>query len=101
MNIKPTGHHVIVKLKEIERKSQGGIILAESTHKKEQAGGQYAEVLAVGPTAWSEYETPWAKVGDTVVTKRYPGAQYDYDGEDKLNRIINDDEIIGVVGANA
>ncbi len=98
MNITPTGHHVIVKLKEIERKSAGGIILAEQSVKKEQAGGQFATVLAVGPTAWAEYSEPWARVGDTVVTKRYPGAQYDYDGDDKLHRIINDDEIIGVVG---
>lgn len=97
MNIVPTGHHVVIKLKEIESKSAGGIILAQTTHKKEQAGGQLAEVLAVGPTAWNEYDSPWAKVGDTVVTVRYPGAQYDYDGEDSLNRIINDDEVIGVV----
>jgi len=97
MKIKPTAHHVLIRLHEIEKKSSGGIILADSTHKKEQAGGQFAEVLAVGPTAWAEYDEPWAKVGDKVLTTRYPGAQYDYDGEDKLNRVINDDEIIGVV----
>lgn len=94
--IKPTGHHVLIRLKEIEKKSPGGIILADSTHKKEQAGGQYAEVLDVGPTAWDEYSKPWAKIGDTVLVVRYAGAQYDYDGEDKMNRIINDDEIIAV-----
>lgn len=97
MNIKPTGHHVLIKIKEVEQKSAGGIILSATTHKKEQAGGQFAEVLAIGPTAWSEYAAPWAKVGDKVLTVRYPGAQYDYDGDDHLNRVINDDEIIGVV----
>ena len=96
MKIKPTGHHVLIKLHEIERKSAGGILLADSTHKKEQAGGQFATVLAVGPTAWIEYDEPWAEVGDTIVTIRYPGAQYDYDGEDKLNRIVNDDEVIAI-----
>lgn len=97
MNIKPTGHHVLIKIQEVEQKSAGGIILSATTHKKEQAGGQFAEVLAVGPTAWAEYETPWAKVGDTVLTVRYPGAQYDHDGDYRFNRVINDDEIIGVV----
>lgn len=97
MNIKPTGHHVLIKIKEVEEKSAGGIILAKTMQKKEQAGSQFAEVLDVGPTAWCEYATPWANVGDTVLTVRYPGAQYDYDGDDRLNRVINDDEIIGVV----
>ena len=96
MNIEPTGHHVLIQLIEIEKKSAGGIILADTTHKKEQAGGQFAKVLAIGPEAWIDKPEPWAKVGDTVITVRYPGAQYDHDGEDKLNRIINDDEIIGV-----
>lgn len=97
MNIKPTGHHVLIKLQEVEKKSEGGIILPDATHKKEQAGGQFAEVLVVGPTAWDEYSKPWAKVGDEVVVIRYAGAQWDYDGDDKLCRIINDDEIIAVV----
>lgn len=98
MQIKPTGHHVLIKLREVERKSSGGILLAESTHKKEQAGGQFAEIIDVGPTAWAEYEEPWAKIGDTVITVRYAGAQFDYDDEQyKLYRIINDDEIISVV----
>ena len=97
MNIKPTGHHVIIKLLELEKKTPGGIILPTDKVKKEQAGGQFSTIIAVGDMAWSEYEKPWAKVGDIVVTVRYPGAQYDHDGEDKYNRIINDDEIIGVL----
>lgn len=97
MNIKPTGHHVIIKLREIEKKSEGGIILPDATHKKEQAGAQFAEIIDTGPTAWDEYPEPWAKIGDTVIVVRYAGAQWDFDGEDKLYRIINDDEIIGVM----
>lgn len=97
MNIKPTGHHVLIRLQEVEKKSEGGIILPDATHKKEQAGGQFAEIIDTGPTAWDEYSKPWAKIGDTVLVVRYAGAQWDWDGEEKLYRIINDDEIIAVM----
>ncbi len=98
MRIIPTGHHVLIKLHEFEDKFEGSSLYKpDKTKKKDEAGGQFAEVLDVGPTAWDEYSKPWAKVGDVVLCVRYAGAQYDYDGDDKMNRLINDDEIIGVV----
>lgn len=97
MNIKPTGHHVLIKLHELKDKFEGSPLYKPDTvKKKDQLGGQFAEILAVGPTAWDEYANPWAKVGDIVLCVRYAGAQWDYDGDDKLCRIINDDEIIAV-----
>lgn len=95
MSINPTGHHVLVELVKIDRVSPGGIILPDV--EKEQKGAQYSKVLAVGPDAWGEASAPWAKVGDTIVTGRYPGLQFDFDGEYKLQRIINDDEVVAVV----
>lgn len=97
MNVTPTGHHVLIELEQTEKKTPGGILIPEKTKDREQAGAQISRVLAVGPNAWAEHVRPWAQVGDRVVTIRYPGAQYDHDGEDKRKRIINDDEIIGIV----
>lgn len=99
MKITPTGHHVLIELEEIEERfSQSKIIMAEKTKEREQAGGQYARVLAVGPEAWDNRANAWALVGDRVITARYPGAQFDFDGDYRRLRIINDDEIIAVLG---
>lgn len=100
MKITPTGHHVLIELEEIEEKfsKQSKIIMPDKTKEREQAGGQYARVLAVGPEVWDNRATVWAEVGDRVITTRYPGAQFDFDGECKRQRIINDDEIIAVLG---
>ena len=89
----------MIKLDKVEEQSKGGIILAtDKESKRQQAGAQYATVVDVGPTAWWDSNLPWAKIGDRVVTVRYAGAQFNYDDEElKRYRIINDDEIIGIV----
>ena len=99
MNIEPCGHMVLIELEEInERFSEdSSLVMPEKTKHREQAGAQFSRILAVGPEAWSDRPEPWAKVGDRVVTVRYPGLQFDYDGEDKRKRIVNDDEIVAVV----
>ena len=98
MELEPTGHHVLIELEPINRKFEQSIIeRPDKNIQREQAGAQFSQVLAVGPEAWNDKPAPWAKVGDRVVTIRYPGAQFDYDGEDKRKRIINDDEIIAVI----
>lgn len=103
MRISPTGHRVLIKLETVEEKSQGGIILATDREaRRQQAGAQFAEVVKIGPLAWAdmgEDGEPWARIGDRVITVRYAGAQFchDQNDPDHLYRIINDDEIIGVV----
>lgn len=98
MNIRPTGHHVLIELEKIEAEfKETKLIMPDKTKDREQAGAQVARVLEIGPEAWEDRPTPWARVGDQVITVRYPGAQYDHDGEDSRKRIINDDEIIGII----
>ena len=101
MKVIPTGHRVLIKLEKTEEVTAGGIILPDKSKDREQAGSQFAEVMKIGALAWLDQGDgePWAQVGDRVVTVRYPGAQYNYDkdSEESLYRIINDDEIIGVV----
>lgn len=99
MEIKPTGHHVLIELEEIEEKfsKQSKIIMPDKTKDREQAGAQYAVVLAIGPEAWDNKATVWAEVGDRVITPRYPGAQFDFNEDYRRQRIVNDDEIIAVI----
>lgn len=99
MKITPTGHHVLIELEEVEEKfsKQSKLIMPEKTKDREQAGAQYARVLAVGPEAWDNRATVWAEVGDRVITARYPGAQFDFDDDYRRQRVINDDEIIAVI----
>jgi len=50
INIKPTGHYVLIELIEVKPVSAGGIIL--TSVQKEQKATQFAKVLAIGPTAF-------------------------------------------------
>ena len=99
MIIKPTGHHLLIELEQVDEKfSQNSkLIMPEKTKDREQAGAQYARILAMGPEAYADRDRPWCQVGDRVIMKRYPGAQFDYDGDRIRQRIVNDDEVIAVV----
>ena len=99
MELRPTGHHVLIELDQIQDKFEGSSLYRpDKNTQREQAGAQYGVVLAIGPEAYADRPNAWAKVGDRVVTRRYPGLQFDYDGEDQRKRIINDDEIVAVIG---
>jgi co-chaperonin GroES (HSP10) len=55
--------------------------------------------LKVGPLAYRDEDKfptgPWCKEGDWVIFARYAGARLDIDGGEI--RILNDDEIVGIV----
>ncbi len=50
IDIKPTGHYILIELVEVKPVSKGGIIL--TSVQKEQKATQFAKVLAIGPTAF-------------------------------------------------
>jgi co-chaperonin GroES (HSP10) len=56
-------------------------------------------VLRVGDLAYADQEKfpsgPWCKEGDWIIFGRYAGSRIQIDGGEI--RILNDDEIIGVV----
>lgn len=47
MNIKPLGDRVVVKVLDVEERTQSGIVLPDTAKEKPQQG----EIVAVGPTA--------------------------------------------------
>ena len=76
MNIKPTGHHVIIEPDEVEETTESGIVIAtdSTTIAREQAATTRGTIVAVGPTAWADPGLggkPWAKVGDYVYYTRH------------------------------
>lgn len=94
MKIRPLQDRVVVKRKEEETKSAGGIVLPGSAQEKPAQG----EVLAVGPGRLldnGEVRPLDIKVGDVVVFGKYASNTVNV-GEDEL-LILNESDIFGVL----
>lgn len=95
----PTGWRIAILPYRGAEKTKGGIVLAEETQKKTQLGTTCGYVLRMGDLAYADQEKfpngPWCKEGDWIIFGRYAGSRIQIDGGEI--RILNDDEIIGVV----
>ncbi len=92
MNIKPLGDRVVVKVLDVEERTQSGIVLPDTAKEKPQQG----EIVAVGPTA-AEKAGFDLKVGDKVIYSKYGGMTVKNQGEEYL--ILNcENDILAVVG---
>ncbi|CAI0406440.1 unnamed protein product [Linum tenue] len=82
-SIKPLGDRVLVKIKTVEEKTGGGILLPSSAQSKPQGG----EVVAVGEGKSISSKTLdiSVKVGNTVLYSKYAGN--DFKGTDGSNYI--------------
>ena len=94
MKIRPLQDRVVVRRKEEETKSAGGIVLPGSAAEKPAQG----EVLAVGPGKIMENGDKRPvdlKVGDTVVFGKYASNTVKIENEELL--ILSESEIYGVI----
>ena len=94
MNIRPLQDRVVVKRKEEETKTAGGIVLPGSATEKPSQG----EVLAVGPGRLLDngnVRPVDLKVGDTVFFGKYASNTINIDDEELL--ILNESDIYGVL----
>ena len=94
MNIKPLADRVVVKLVEAEEKTKTGIFLTASAQEKPQV----AEVVAVGPGAYTEEGKliPMeVKIGDKVITGKYSGTEVKMDGVEYT--IVKQSDILAIV----
>ncbi|WP_420389109.1 co-chaperone GroES [Marinobacter sp.] len=94
MNIRPLHDRVVVRRKEEEEKTAGGIVLPGNAKEKPSQG----EVIAVGNGRIldnGETRGLAVKVGDTVVFGQYAGNTVKVDGEDLL--IMSENDIFGVL----
>ena len=99
------GYRLLVKAKEVERVSEGGIIVSIEGSKEdrmEQAGNQWGTVVSIGHTCWKGGvdDTPWCDVGDEIIYAKHAG-RYVYDpydaGDEAQYLIINDDDVQCIV----
>jgi chaperonin GroES len=94
MKIRPLQDRVVVRRKEEETKTAGGIVLPGSAAEKPAQG----EVLAVGPGRIldnGEKRPIDLKVGDVVVFGKYASNTIKIDNEELL--ILSENEIYGVI----
>jgi len=95
MNIRPLHDRVIIKRKDQESKSAGGIVLTGSAAEKSTRG----EMLAVGKGRLldnGEVQALDVKVGDTVVFNEGYGVKTEkVDGEEVL--IMSESDILAIV----
>ena len=94
MNIRPLHDRVVVRRKEEETTSPGGIVLPDSATEKPVQG----EILAVGKGKILEngdVRPLDVKVGDTVLFGKYSGTEIKIDGEEVL--VMREEDIMGVI----
>ncbi len=94
MKIRPLHDRVVVRRKEEETTSAGGIVLPGNAKEKPSQG----EVLAVGNGKAldnGDVQAMSVKVGDVVVFGQYSGNAVKIDGEELL--IMSESEIYGVI----
>ena len=94
MKIRPLSDRVVVKRKEEETISAGGIVLAGSAKEKPTQG----EVLAVGNGKAldnGQIRPMSVKVGDKVLFGQYSGNTVKIDGEEVV--ILSETELYGVI----
>lgn len=73
----PFGSYVIVRPRDIEKKSAGGILLAHQDEDRKRGAMTEGVVVAIGPLAFKDDINPsgveWYKVGDRVIFVKYGG----------------------------
>lgn len=92
-SLKPLGDRVLVKIKDAEEKTVGGIILPSTAQSKPQGG----EVVAVGEgKTFGENKVEISvKEGAQVVYSKYAGTEVEFNGSKHL--ILKDDDIVGIL----
>jgi chaperonin GroES len=93
---KPTGHRVLVRVDQVERKTESGIIIADVTADKEQLGQDSGIVVELGNTAYADQSDAWCKVGDYVKFGKYAGQiiRPSESLDEREYRVINDLDVV-------
>ncbi|KAH1056955.1 hypothetical protein J1N35_035020 [Gossypium stocksii] len=92
-SVKPLGDRVLVKIKETEEKTEGGILLPTTAQSKPQGG----EVVAVGEgkTIGNTKLESSVKTGAQVIYSKYAGTEVEFSGANHL--LLKEDDIVGLL----
>ena len=95
----PIGYKILIALPEVDEKTEGGIIKAESTIRIEETASVTGFVLKMGPDCYKDYAKfptgPWCAEGDWILMRAFSGTRINIHG--KEFRLINDDTVEAVV----
>jgi chaperonin GroES len=96
----PTGYRILILPFSQKQTTKGGIVLADSYLEKERLGTNVGFVVSLGPDAYKDKNKfpngNWCQERDWIIFGRYAGARIKIDGGDL--RLLNDDEVLAVVG---
>ena len=96
--IKMVGYRLLVKPKEREKVSEGGIILVELDERMHDAGNQFGTVISIGESCWGEDE-PWCSEGDEILFSKFAGRfVYDPDTKEEF-MVMNDTDVIAITAS--
>ena len=95
----PTGWRLLILPHKGKNKTKGGVYLTGKTVEETQIAANVGLVLKVGPDAYNDRDRfpngAWCKEKDGVIFARYAGSRLNIEGGEL--RLLNDDEILGVV----
>ena len=95
----PTGWRIVILPHKGIEKTKGGVLLSDQLIQEQQWTTNVGLVLKLGPLAYKDKKKfstgPWCKEQEWVIFARYAGSRLRIDGGEL--RILNDDEILGVV----
>ena len=94
MKFRPLHDRLLLKRREQEEKTAGGIIIPDSANEKPLEG----EVVAIGKgriVPNGHVQALDVKVGDRVLFGKYTGTEVKLDGQDYL--IVREEDLIGVI----
>ena len=97
----PTGWRIVILPHKGVEKTKGGVLLSDQAIQEQQWTTNVGLVMKLGPIAYKDKDKfstgPWCKEKDWVIFARYAGSRLKIDGGEL--RILNDDEILGVVNS--
>lgn len=98
MMIEVCGHRVLIKPRDVEKVTKGGIYIPDNVADKEARATTVGKVVSIGPTAWYDFPgDPWCNIGDLVMYGKYAGKFVeDPDTKDKY-MVVNDEDIICIL----
>ena len=104
MSINVTGCRILIKPHKIQENDKvfasaqrAGIILTETSERKEQVNVDKGVVLQIGPKCHEDYLGD-VKVGDTIGFAKFGGKFVQDPVNDEIFLIVNDEDIICVFG---
>lgn len=81
--VNPCGAKILVQLRTVQEKTQGGIIIAESTKDFNNENTQLARVVKLGQIAYCNRDSGepwregvWAGIGDVVIVPAWGGFRF-------------------------